>query len=357
LPSDTAQLRFLIAGLGSAGRRHLANLRVLGQREIAVYRVRGLSSSDVDGARAYSDLGEALASFPDVVLVTNPTSLHLPIALAAAERGCHVFVEKPLSHQWEGVEELLHLVAQRQVIGAVGYQYRFHPSLRRLEELLDQGSIGRPLYARIEYAEFLPDWHPWEDYREGYSARRELGGGPVLTLSHTLDIAMWLFGMPHVVSCVAERQSSLQVDTEDTADILLQYQGGPMCSVHVDYVRRPPRRLVEVTGERGFLRWSDQDDALDWYSAEQGSWTRFPAPEGFTRNQMFLDEMAEFTSCVDRGGHPTVELGAGANVLRIALAALASAASGHAVPLRDWRERTQSSESFAVGSDVQGWAV
>ncbi|MBI4494067.1 MAG: Gfo/Idh/MocA family oxidoreductase [Chloroflexi bacterium] len=326
-------LRCLIVGLGSVGRRHLANLRSLGCRDILAVRVRGLPVAELGDVPVFTSLEAALDREPNVVFVANPTSLHLATARQAIERGCHVFVEKPLSHTAEGVGPLLRAARERGVVGTVGYQMRFHPSLQHLERLLDQGAIGRPLSARVEYGEYLPDWHPGEDYRAGYSARRDLGGGPILTLSHALDLAYWLFGRPERIACLAGHVSALEVDTEDTADMLLHYPGGLLCSVHVDYLRRPPRRGVEVVGEAGVLRWDDASSEVEWYQAGAQSWTVEPAPLAFTRNQMFLDELAHFLDCVQSGQQPPVGLEDGACVLAMALAALASAESGHLVSL------------------------
>ena len=310
------------------GRRHLANLRSLGYTSIGAVRVRGLPVPEAALITTYTNLADALADRPDAVFVTNPTSGHLPVALAAAEHGCHLFIEKPLSHTREGVDRLLARVSQRRLVGMIGYQWRFHPALRQMKELIDTGAIGRVIAARLEYGEYLPDWHPWEDYRTGYSARRELGGGPILTLSHTLDLAYWLLGQPARVFCAGGRVSSLEIETEDIAEIVLEYASGPVVSVHVDYVRRAARRAVEVIGESGVLRWDDEGNQLQVFSADQQCWRVEPAPVPWTRNDLFLAELRHFLECIEHGRTPEVDLRQGAAVLEIALAAHQSLASG-----------------------------
>ena len=136
----------LVVGLGGIGQRHVRNLRaLLGEHvRITAVRTRGLHhvlsdqlqivpEQDVEhtyGIRRVPDLDAALAERPELVFVTNPSSLHVPTALAAARAGCHLFIEKPLSHTLDGVEELIQTVERKRLIAVVGYQMRFHPCFR-----------------------------------------------------------------------------------------------------------------------------------------------------------------------------------------------------------------------------------
>ncbi len=182
-------MKFLIAGLGSIGRRHFRNLRALGENDLVLYRTNRatLPNDELAGSPVETDLAQALAGKPDVVIVSNPTSLHLDTAIPAARAGCHLFLEKPISHSLERVDELAAAVRQSGSRVLVGFQFRFHPGLRKAAALLAEGAIGKPLAFHVHWGEYLPGWHPWEDYRQGYAARSDLGGGVVLTLSHPLD--------------------------------------------------------------------------------------------------------------------------------------------------------------------------
>src|SRR5262249_5372924 len=163
------------------------------------------------GAEPVSELDEAWRASPDVAVVATPPSTHTAVALEAARRGCHLFVEKPLSDRWDGVDELIAEVRARSLVCLVGCNLRFHPGLVELRRLLDEGAIGRVLGARIEFGQYLPDWHPWEDYRETYSARRALGGGVILDAIHELDYAMWLLGPVSKVTALADHISTLEI--------------------------------------------------------------------------------------------------------------------------------------------------
>src|SRR5215470_17453634 len=124
----------LIVGLGSIGRRHLANLRALGWPHIRLCRSGGATHQDAElaGLPADHDLQAALARCPIAVIVSNPSALHIPLALDAARAGSHLLIEKPLSNDLEGVAELESLVADRRLMALVGFQFRFNPGLRQI---------------------------------------------------------------------------------------------------------------------------------------------------------------------------------------------------------------------------------
>lgn len=331
-------MRFLICGLGSIGRRHLRNLQALGQDDIVLYRT-GKSTMDDDELAGYPiepDLETALARWePDAVLVTNPTALHLETAQPAAEAGAHVFLEKPVSHAMEGVNALRQAVQEQGIQVCVGYQFRFHPGLQRAKELLEEGAIGEPLSAAAHWGEYLPSWHPWEDYRESYSARADLGGGVLLTLSHPLDYLRWMLGEVESVTAEIGSSSALDTEVEDSADLILRHQEGVLTSVHLDYHQRPMRHDMEIVGSEGTLLWSAVRDQIQWWTAGDEGWQVEAASEDFERNSMFLDEMRQFIAVISGEADPVCGLDDGVAALRIALAALNSAEAGRRVELRE----------------------
>ena len=231
-------MKFLMVGLGSIGQRHLRNLRTLlgPSPEVLAYRVRKLSQVLTDqmtiesdtgleekyGVRVFSDLEKALREQPDAALICNPNSLHIPVAVAAAEAGCHLFIEKPLSHNLDGVDELLRIVKDRNVAGLVAFQLRFHPLVRKLRDLIQQGAIGHVISVRAEMGEYMPGWHPYEDYRQAYAARREQGGGSLFAQIHEIDYLYWLFGVPRRLVAMGGHMSSLEIDVEDIASVLME---------------------------------------------------------------------------------------------------------------------------------------
>ena len=344
-------MKALIAGLGSVGQRHARNLRTLigSEVELIAYRVRKRSDILTDrleieagsnleekyNIKVYSDLGEALAQGPDVAIVSNPSRLHIPVALAAAKSGCHLFIEKPLSHNLENVQELIDLVETKGLVSFVGYQMRFHPFLKHVRSLLQQGAIGPLLAARVEVGEYLPGWHTYEDYREMYASRKELGGGVILSQIHEMDYIYWLFGLPQRLFALGGHLSSLEIDVEDIASVLMEYRfGGRSFPVHLhqDYIQRPPSRTCQIIGDEGKIIVDLGALTLVVFDGK-GNITARNSLEGFERNELFLDELKHFLSCMENKRETLVPVREGAQSLRMALAAKQSLATGKPVVL------------------------
>jgi predicted dehydrogenase len=332
-------MKVLMIGLGGIGQRHTRNLRaLLGTGvEIMAYRVRrhthvvtpvmGADNSrnveDEYAIRTLSNLEEALAQKPDAAFICNPSSLHVPVTLACIRAGCDVFVEKPLSDSMRGADELIAAADEHKVIAMVGYQLRFHPCLRALEETVKSGILGSLLAVRATVGEYLPNWHPYEDYRQMYASRADLGGGVVLSQIHEFDYLYSLFGVPSRIYAIGGHWSDLEVDVEDTASTLMEciVAGRSLpVQLHQDYLQSPPSRQCEVIGDRGRV-------IMDLHALTVSVFTRgSTTPEvrnftGFERNQLFLDQLKHFLDCVRSRTKPVVDLRDGLQSLRMALAA------------------------------------
>jgi len=328
-------VKFLIAGFGSIGRRHFRNLKSLGEKDILFYRTghSQLAAEELEGFVVENDLAAALAHKPDAVIVANPTALHLNVAIPAAQAGCHLLLEKPLSHSMDRVDQLETAVHASSSRVLMGFQYRFHPGLQKTAELLASGELGKPLSACSHWGEYLPDWHPWEDYRHGYSARGELGGGVVLTLSHPFDYLRWLLGEVDSVWGSTARSGQLDIEVEDQAEIGLAFANGPLGSLHLDYLQRPGAHWLEVQCADGVINLDFISGLLKILHAAGGAEQEFPVPVGFERNDLFLAQMRHFIDLVSGRAAPLCTLSDGRKALKLALAAHTSAAEGRKVTL------------------------
>ncbi len=312
-----------IAGFGSIGRRHFNNLRALGCHDFVFYRTFQATISDPATEQWYSTnrLSEALERRPRIAIISNPTAKHLEVATAAARAGCHLLIEKPLSHSLDGCQQLADIAREKHLTVMIGCQFRFHPLLISLRRQMAAGRLGEVLGARAEWGEYLPDWHPWEDYRKSYSARADLGGGVVLTLIHPLDYLYWMFGPVRHVSASIRSVPSLQtVAGDDWAEITLQFDTGVIGQVHLDYVQKPPVHRLCVWGDRGRANWDFHAGTLAWQPIE-GDVEVERVPEGFERNTLFVDEMRSFLAAVSAGRPSEIPLEDGIAVLDIAVRA------------------------------------
>lgn len=313
--------RVLIVGFGSIGRRHWDNLRTLGIQTIEVCDVDPKKRDEATqrGVRAFARLEEALASRPEVVFVTTPPATHVPIAATAAEAGCHLFIEKPLAHTEEGLDELVRAVKQKKLVTMVGCNMRFHFGPSTIKRLLADGAIGTIISAHQDAGMYLPDWHPELDYRQAYSARRALGGGVLLDGIHEIDCARWLFGEVREVFCHGGRLSHLEIDTEDSANIVMVMEAGFSVATHIDYVQRAYARSCKVIGEEGTIHWDIASD-VRWFSARTKTWSVIPPPVPYSINEMYVEELRHFLHCVEQARQTMLSIEEAAQVTRLALA-------------------------------------
>jgi predicted dehydrogenase len=344
-------MKILMVGLGSIGQRHLRNLRTLlgDDVQVSAYRVRrdspvltdklkieeGADLESKYGLTVFSSLDEALAQKPTAVFICNPNSMHMPVALAAAEAGAHLFIEKPLSHSLDQVDELIEIVERKKLVAFVTYQMRFHPCLQLAKEAIDSGVIGQVVAVRAEVGEYMPGWHAYEDYRTSYAGKAALGGGVVISQIHEIDYLGWLFGTPLRVFALGGHLSSLEIDVEDVASSLLdcRVNGRPVpVELHQDYVQRPTNRNLRVVGEKGVIVADWTKPSLTIYG-ETGAVSEHREFPDFQRNQLFLDELSHFLRCVEGLESPLVPLRDGASSVATALAIQRSIATGEVVTL------------------------
>ena len=329
-------MKFLVAGFGSIGRRHFRNLLELGEKDIVLYRTNRstIPVDELQGFPVETSLVAALAHKPDAVIISNPTGLHLEVAIPAAELGCSIMMEKPISGSLDGTQRLAQALQAGGGRLLMGYQFRFHPGLNKIKALLAEGAIGEPLSARAHWGEYLPGWHPWEDYRQSYAARADLGGGVIGTLSHPLDYLRWLLGEVTALWGFSGKISNLEISVEDVAEIGLRFESGTLGSVHLNYFQRPGVHRLEILGSQGTLRWDNSDGAARLLLPDQPE-AVFAPPEGFERNHLFLDEMRHFIRVAAGSEAPICSLEDGIKDMELVAAAHASARAGQVVPIQN----------------------
>jgi predicted dehydrogenase len=327
-------MRCLVIGLGGIGQRHVRNLRALcgDSIELIAYRVRRdtplltddlrvASDQSVEteyGIEIFSDLEHALSRKPNFALICNPSSLHISTAIRLAEADCALFIEKPLSNSPDGVDQLIAVCEERGLLAFVAFQWRFHPLFQRLKELAKAGGLDDLVSIQAEVGEYLPNWHPYEDYRRMYAARKEQGGGVILSQIHELDYLYWLFGLPDRLFAIGGSLGGLDIDVEDTVSLLMDFGGVP-AQLHLDYIQRPGSRRLKIVTKTLVVIADLLAPKLEIF--KEGNLIEEDSFPGFTRNEMFLAEMRHFLSCLRGEAPPLTTLRDGFASLQIALAA------------------------------------
>ncbi len=293
-------LQVLVAGCGSIGRRHLRNLKALGARKLWAFdpsdKAFQKARSEVRNLERLLNLNDAKRAGIECALICTPTAFHLKPAETLARQRIHLFIEKPVAHDSAKGKALVKLARANRLITLTGCNYRFHPGIAAAKKAMAKGFIGRWISARLEYGMYLPDWHPWEDYRFGYSARKGLGGGVLLDRIHEIDLAGWLLGNPRRVVGFARRASSLQIETEDNVEIIFEYPGNALASIHLDYIKRNRTGRIEITGEKGTLLFEFENNRLSLHGPHgtKRLWQR----ANYDWNKMYRDEITYFLNQV-----------------------------------------------------------
>lgn len=294
----------LIVGAGSIGERHIGNLQLLGYQNIVVLRSRNLPlrKTRLDSVKIITKWEEAELIKPKVAFICTPTSLHLEQAVRCAEMGAHVFIEKPISHNLQDIDKLKDAVILNKVFCFVGYMMHYHPLVQNMREAVSEQRFGPLLSFTSHWGEYLPDWHPWEDYRDGYAARKDLGGGAALTLSHDLDLIFWITGSSlHRHFMIANRKSALEVTGEAGADFIMEFKNGVSGHVHLNYYEQPSNRYTELVFEQASVRFDYYKNSLT--IRKKGDDVSSPTATGetirlddFDRNQLFIAQLEDFFS-------------------------------------------------------------
>lgn len=285
-----AQHKILCISLGSIGKRHLRNARtLLPDAQIAVYRqhTRGDTRVPEYADTMLTSMDEALAFAPDAVLISSPASEHIANASAFLSHGTPMFIEKPLAITSNDAMPFVQQCASARGFIMVAYVLRFLPALHTIKRLIADGTLGDVYTAHIQVGQYLPDWRPESDYRSGVSAQAKLGGGALLELSHEIDYAAWLFGLPKSVQCSRANLSPLEIDVEDSATLLMEY-ADKQVTVQLDFLQRVPNMAVQLVGSKGTLKADLMKEELQFFTPEHPQGIRLESEKLPNGNDIYL---------------------------------------------------------------------
>ena len=292
---------YAVIGLGSIGKRHISNLRELYPKAV-VYAVSasGRHKDLPEGADALVNLEKLIISKPAFVVIASPAPFHVSTAKKLILAEIPVLIEKPVSDSFVNSKELLGFFGSVCSVNvAVGYCLRFLPSAQLVKKVIEQNILGEVYNVKATVGQYLPDWRSDKNYKESVSAKRELGGGALLELSHELDYLLWLFGLVDVVYSYLRTTKELDLAVEEIADLVLVNEKGLHISVHLDFIQKSPQRQCEVIGEKGRLVWDLVDNSVTFFQSDK-SRVLFMDPE-YDKNNMYIDMLRAFESMDDQG--------------------------------------------------------
>jgi len=288
-------MRHLVVGGGSIGKRHLKNLFLLGEKELFCYRRQYNKDFEEEyKCEIITSDEEVIKINPDAIYVCNPTSLHYQGFLLAIKTKSHIFMEKPLIHDELILEQMIQQWKRNRVF-FIGFVLRYHPYLKVIKEKLEEGVIGGIFSARFEFGSFLPNWHPGEKASVGYAGVKSLGGGVINTVTHELDLMMYLFGTPQSVIAAKTNLDLLHIDVEELAEAIFRYPWG-LATLHLDFLQKDYNRNISLFGTEGKITWNWTDNKVAIRKHNQ-------PPEilklEIDSNQLYIDELKDFLNLIN----------------------------------------------------------
>ncbi len=320
-------MKILVVGTGSIGKRHMSNLQSLGH-EVHAYSERlqaGVLHSLPDGVPSVSNFDDLKDAGFDAAVIANRTDQHLGSAIHALQFCNALYIEKPLSASLAGLSEFQKICQARNTVVEIGFMMRFHPNLQWIKAYLQSGQLGAVVHLRASVGQWLPDWRPGTDHRQGFGAFYRYGGGVTMELIHEIDLVNWLMGQTVDVCAMQRPLAQLEIETEAIAEICMRLDNGLLAQVHLDYVRPGYGRSLEIIGTQGVLTW-DYNSSTVMLTRSDGQASAVHQARGFERNMMFMETMQHFLKRIAQPDlMPASSLREGIQALRVALASHQSA--------------------------------
>jgi predicted dehydrogenase len=333
-----SEIQCIVVGTGSIARRHIQNLRKIDASWIlgcVSSSGRAISASDFSVDRVFDTIEDAVVAKPKFAIIASPASLHIEHALQFLRAEVPTLIEKPLSDMLDvrAGPDASELRKYEHLID-IGYNLRYAPAAQQMHALLQGNCIGKLSTVMIQVGQFLPDWRVVDDYRQSVSAKKSLGGGALLELSHELDYLLWLFGNFHTAYCVEGRSDILDLEVEDQIDAIFAAQSGLVAYVHLDFLQRVVSRNCKVIGEEGTLEWDLLANTIAVMAAGKEPQI-LNLGNGYDRNDMYVDELLNFTKFVEGKQEATVGLQQARGVMALIAACRESSQSGERVSIKD----------------------
>lgn len=297
-------MKFLIIGLGSMGKRRIRNLKYLNENEIIGFDTRDDRCKEIEdmfGIKTFKDLEKAIQENPDVMIISTPPDLHMRYAKIAIEQDMHFFTEASVT-EYE-MSEVIQMLKRYNKVGLPSCTWRYHPVTLQVQNLINSKKIGNPLVFFHHCGQYLPDWHPWEDYRKYYVSKKETSATKEM-ISFELVWLVHLFGYPVSVTAIKSKVSDLEIEIDDVFMVLLEFQNGVRGNLLVDVISRFPYRQIKILGQEGVIiaDWLEKETK---YFTKQSSWIKEkvmdqPNQEGYIHSdQPYIEEMKSLIKLIN----------------------------------------------------------
>jgi len=290
-----------VLGTGSIGKRHMRNIQTGQYGDIACFDPSPKTLEEVNQlfpqVKSFDNEEELFSTInPQVLFICSPPQHHIPQLRKAIENDCHVFIEKPFCLHIDDAKEILELADSKRLKVMTGFNMRYVSQLITLKEWLKDGKIGQLLTCKVNISSYMPNWHPWEDYRQGFMAFNRSGGGALFDCVHGIDMAQWFAGKIMKLSAI-QNTLSLEMETDDAVAIIGETETGAAINLYFDFLDRSNRRIIELIGTEGTAIWDLQTEhSLRLYHSQQHQNTF--STDKFDWDSCYQLEIAEFFGAI-----------------------------------------------------------
>ena len=296
-------MKVTVFGSGSIGLRHLTNLIKL-KKEL---KINSIYSYDTKNKINFLGKGKDFvftqnlklaAKNCDVAFICVPTHLHnQTIRKILKYTKCHFYIEKPLSSEIKNCLETLNKIKKIKKKVGVGYMLVNHPIILKVQSLIKQKTIGKIIFAKAECGFYLPNWHPWEDYRKFYMAHKNQGGGVLLDTSHEINYLQRLFGKVKSIQGIVGKFSNLEITSDDlTLSILKFKKNNVIGHVHLDLLQFEKSRSFKIIGTKGIIEGSLTTNEIKIF--ENNKKKRIVKKLNYDFNNIYTTQLRQFWALI-----------------------------------------------------------
>lgn len=315
----------LIISLGSIGIKHLKIIRLI-RPEIKIYTLRKEKNKkfkfhkEINGT--FTNLNEAIKFGIDAAIISSPCNLHIEQSIKLSQYKIPLLIEKPLSNNLDECFELLELVEKEKNIILIGYVLRHKSILNKFREIIINEKQDNLKSVLIECSTYLPDWRTNIDYRNSVSAKKSLGGGCLLELSHELDYANWIFGPLKKINGKLNNSCTLDIDTDvdDEVKIVAQNKDDLTLKINLDFYRNGKKRYCFVELINGFIKLDFLKNHIIYEKNNISKTINFNEEN----EEMYKVQMSHFISCIEEDIQPYVTLDDGISTMKLINSVLSS---------------------------------
>lgn len=302
-------MRFLQVGLGSMGKRRIRNLlkNSVKKENIAGFDLSVDRCLEVEKAfklQTYRDFHTAIKIWkPDVFIISTPPNLHAQYFLYAAEQNKHFFVEVATSD--DGYATLLEKIEHNTCIAAPSCNMRYFYPIKTIKKIIEKGVLGKIHAFTHHMGMYLPDWHPWEDYRKFYVSQKDSGACKEM-VPYELSWIQWVLNDEIIeAKGIIGKCSDLEIKADDVYAAVLRSKMGIIGTLLVDVVSRAPFRTFRILGSKSVLEWHWVERKLRIYNVRTKKWKTYILPQGkkiqgylTTTEEMYEEEIKTFLDAI-----------------------------------------------------------